>query len=138
MAPTGIISLIAGVLGTNWCGAYENRVTSTLARLQGMAAIVSDGIGGFATQDYNDYVVRQYSGTDAVLTTIAGAGGVSGYVDGLAGAARFSGPSGIATDNAGGYLVADSPNSVLRRLVPTSNGYNVMTVAGRNGTVGFT
>lgn len=135
--PAGVISLVAGVTDANWCDNFGNRVTSTIARLQNVYALVSDGAGGFTTQDYYNSIVRYYSGPDAIVTTIAGTS-VAGYSDGgPATAAKLSAPSGLTTDGANGFYIAMSGSNVLQRLTPLAQGYNLTTVAGRNGSAGY-
>lgn len=67
------------------------------------------------------------------VTIFAGSLGVSGSVDGPAGSALFNRPSSIATDSAGNMYVADTGNSVIRKVTPTGD---VTTLAGTAGTVG--
>jgi hypothetical protein len=60
------------------------------------------------------------------VTTLAGAPGESGLVDGQGAAARFSYPVGLATDTAGNVFIADSFNNAIRKLDPNNQ---VTTVA---------
>jgi sugar lactone lactonase YvrE len=57
----------------------------------------------------------------------------AGWYDGAAAAARFHGPSGVATDLDGNVYVADSENHTIRKI--TSAG-EVTTLAGLSGTSG--
>src|SRR5258708_6132146 len=70
-----------------------------------------------------------------MITTLAGNGmpGFSGD-GGTAGGARVNSPYGVALDNSGNVLIADSANHRIRR-VDTMTGI-ITTVAG-NGAVGF-
>ena len=61
------------------------------------------------------------------VTTIAGTG-VSGFANGAALAAAFSGPSGLSTDVVGNVLVADRFNNHVRRIDWVTR--QVTTVAG--------
>lgn len=63
------------------------------------------------------------------VTTFAGQAGLRGAADGSGTAARFFGPSGIVSDGAGGFYVADALNNTIRRI--TAAGV-VTTVAGGN------
>ena len=69
---------------------------------------------------------------DGIITTVAGTG-TPGYAGdgGPATLALLSFPTGIAVDNAGNLYIADSVNSVVRRV--TSNGL-ITTIAG-NGSL---
>jgi len=55
-----------------------------------------------------------------VVTTVAGTVGTAGYANGTGSAAQFSGPFGVATDNAGNIYVADTGNSLIRKIVASS------------------
>ncbi|MFI5290786.1 MAG: hypothetical protein ACHQ17_14090, partial [Polyangia bacterium] len=63
-----------------------------------------------------------------VVTPLAGQSGMQGFVDGAGGAARFNQPAGLWADGAGGLLVADNGNHVLRKVALA--GATVSTYAG--------
>lgn len=65
-----------------------------------------------------------------VVTTPFGQPGISGSTDGTGTAARFTGPTGVAFDSAGNLYVADTINSVIRKITPDGV---VSTLAGRIG-----
>ena len=69
---------------------------------------------------------------DGKVHTIAG--GNEGFADGNALQARFNTPSGIAIDNGGNIIIADTSNNRIRKL--SSDGTKVSTVAG-SGVAGF-
>ena len=69
------------------------------------------------------------------VTTMANRAGLFGSTNGLGANARFSSPYGVATDSAGNIYVADSGNSMIRKITP--NGL-VTTVAGKAGQSGNT
>ncbi len=54
--------------------------------------------------------------TAVVTTTLAGKAGSKGSADGSGGAARFSGPAGIACDAGGNLYVADTNNCTIRKI----------------------
>jgi len=109
---------------TNW-------VVTTLAGSSG-AHGSSDGAGSSAGFYYpsglavapsgNLYVADSYNHAirevtqDGVVTTIAGAAGVDGIIDGTNSSARFYYPSGIATDPSGNLFVADTYNCLVRKI----------------------
>ena len=54
------------------------------------------------------------SGTNWVVSTVAGLSGTAGYADGTGTAAEFYFPAGGALDGAGRLYLADSGNNVIR------------------------
>jgi DNA-binding beta-propeller fold protein YncE len=85
--------------------------------------------------DRGNHCVRQVNATSggAVVTTLAGAAGASGFVDAVGAAARFRDPTGVAVDDSGLYVyIVDSGNHRLRRLVLASG--LVTTIAGSAGS----
>jgi streptogramin lyase len=62
-----------------------------------------------------------------MVTTLAGQVDTPDYVDGMAAAARFRGPSGIAIDAQGMLYIADTYNHAIRVLAPDGT---VTTLAG--------
>jgi ribosomal protein S11 len=137
--------------GTNW-------VVTTIAGLRGL--IVSnnpyasrgsaDGIGTNAGFSYpfgiaadagaNVYVadtgngtIRKITptGTNWVVTTIAGQAGVNGYTDGVGTNALFwIGLGGITVDAHTNLYVADSDGAAIRKITPVGSLWVVTTIAG--------
>ena len=101
-------------------------------------AAFSDPFGVAVTLDGTIYVadagesnrIRKIT-SDGIVTTLAG--GSEGFSDGLATAASFNTPSGLALDHDGNLLVADTGNNRIRKI--TLEG-QVSTVAG-DGTAGY-
>ena len=108
-------------IGTNW-------VVTTIAGASGLAG-TNDGVGNTAlfdtprglafdsagnllVADSNNHTIRKLSRSDTnwVVTTLAGAARVPDSTPGVNGAARFSGPRGLAFDTSGNLFVADSGN----------------------------
>jgi sugar lactone lactonase YvrE len=94
-------------------------------------AVSSDGIGYVA--DSGNNTIRRIA--DSATTTIAGAAGQYGSVDGHADRARFNDPTGVAVAADGSIYVADQYNATVRRL---SLDGTVTTIAGRSGLTGVT
>lgn len=67
------------------------------------------------------------------MTLLAGNTGGPGNVDGKGSLARFSSPVGIVTDDNGYVYVADTGNSVIRKISPSGE---VTTFAGQSGQEG--
>jgi sugar lactone lactonase YvrE len=118
-------------------GAYVSRDgpwgTASVGRA-GDLALMPDG--NFAILDSLAGAVRLVSPL-LTMTTLAGAGAINGYVDGLGASARFAPRTESAnsklTFGLGGLLLADAGNHRLRRIDVNSG--RVETVAG-NGSDG--
>lgn len=84
--------------------------------------------------DSSNHTIRRITLASAQVTTIAGSPGQDGRADGTGTAARFSSPREIALSSDGSFaLIADSANSIIRRLDLASRA--VTTIAG-SGAVG--
>jgi len=90
------------------------------------SGVAVDGAGNVYVADTMNYTIRKITPAGAV-TTFAGAVGQSGSADGMGGAARFNGPTGVAVDGSGNVYVADTSNSTIRKITP---GGEVTTLAG--------
>lgn len=98
---------------------------------------MSDGVGtnatfarpwGIAIDSKNNLFVSGQGGGDPsncvrlitadtwAVTTIAGVGNNTGYIDGLGGDARFNQPTGIAIDKNNDLYVLDMGNNVVRKI----------------------
>ena len=82
--------------------------------------------------DKQNNAVRAIDLRTATVRTVAG-GGDPGFADGVGAAARFSAPSGVAVDGAGGVFVTDSPNTVIRHVSADGTVTTVAGVASRPG-----
>ena len=65
-----------------------------------------------------------------LVTTLAGTPGIAGTADGPGAVASFNMPGGVACDGAGNVYVADTSNSVVRKITPAGV---VSTVVGADG-----
>ncbi len=85
--------------------------------------------------DYSNHTIRKItpSGTNWVVTTLAGKAGVNGSSDGTNSAARFSYPVQVVVDSADTLYVADSSNHTIRRITPSGTNWVVTTLAGKAG-----
>ncbi len=102
------------------------------ARFSYVAGMRFDGAGNMFVADARNAVIRKIDGA-GMVSTLAGGAELAGSTDGSAGAARFSMPSDVAIDGAGNVYVADSGNSVVRKITP---GGVVTTLAGVAGQYG--
>ncbi len=98
----------------------------------------SDPFGLVLDQQGNLYVADAGDNNRILKVTPEGvttnfAGSKEGYADGLADAATFNTPSGLAIDTTGNIYVADTGNNVIRKITPQGL---VSTLAG-NGKAGY-
>lgn len=121
---------------TTFAGAATFRGTANgvgvEARFNFPTGLAIDGGGNLFVADRGNHAIRRIS-PGGVVTTLAGAAGVSGSADGIASGARFSSPSGVALDASGNLFVADTGNRTLRKITP---GGIVTTLAGTAGSAG--
>jgi trimeric autotransporter adhesin len=129
VSPAGVITRVAGA-GT--VGDSGDDGPATGAQLNAPRAIAVPTDGGFLIADTGNHVIRAVSPA-GVITRVAGNGtaGDSGD-DGPATDAQLSGPRGVGVTANGGFLIADTNNSVVRAVSP---GGVITRVAG-TGTAG--
>ncbi|MFQ5657792.1 MAG: DUF6531 domain-containing protein, partial [Candidatus Methylomirabilales bacterium] len=118
---TGQVSTLAGS-GTP--GFLDG--TATVAQFASLAGVASDSAGNVLVADSDNQRIRKIAASDGTVSTFAGTGGF-GFADGAAASAQFADPSGVTVDSAGNVYVADSFNSLIRRITPAGQ---VDTVAG--------
>jgi sugar lactone lactonase YvrE len=126
LSKNGVLSTLAGsnqVFGdTDGVGA-----SGTFSSIRSM---VADNAGNLYVAEAHS--VRKVSPGGAV-TTLAGSS-TGGSSDGKGAAAFFRFPSGIALDNAGNLLIADTDNATIRKLSPDGA---VTTIAGSSSMRGL-
>jgi sugar lactone lactonase YvrE len=88
-------------------------------------AIALCGNGNLYVADTLNHSIRRIT-PDGAVSTIAGASGNPGFLDGNASEALFNEPSGIYVDGSGIIYVADTGNHVIRKI----EGDIVTTIAG--------
>jgi sugar lactone lactonase YvrE len=128
VTPDGVVTTLAGMAGVP--GAADGTgAASAFFSPQGVAC----NPGGIVyVADSGNHTIRKIT-PSGVVTTIAGAAGAQGSIDGPGSVARFRLPTGIACDAAGKLYVADTNNHTVR--VITSAGV-VSTLAGTAGSSG--
>src|SRR5439155_14138793 len=97
-----------------------------------------DTVGNLFVADTGNHTIRKITpnGTNWLVNTIAGLAGTSGNADGTNSTARFSYPRGITVDGAGNVYVADSKNSVIRKITSVGSDWVVVTPVGQPGNPG--
>ncbi|QNH60910.1 NHL repeat-containing protein [Hymenobacter sediminicola] len=83
--------------------------------------------------DTENHTIRRITPAGAV-TTLAGAAGSKGSLDGSGEAARFYHPVGIALDSQGNLYVTDSENHTIRKISPAGVVTTLAGAAGRKGS----
>ncbi len=109
----------SGVMGT----ANGQGKAASFSNMMGLAV---DSLGNVYVADSHNNLVRKIS-PDGLVTTVAGSGLV-GSADGRVDTASFFNPAGIAVDKRGNLYIADTHNSLIRKITPTGL---VSTLAGR-------
>lgn len=128
ISPAGVVKTLAGSAGVT--GSADG--AGPAAEFDLPAGIAVDGAGHIYVADSNNQTIRKISPA-GVVTTLAGAAGIPGSADGAGSSARFSGPQGVAVDEAGNVYVADTNNQTIRKISSTGM---VTTLAGAAGNSG--
>ncbi len=135
----GSEAVYAGQTGS---AGFQDGATSG-ALFNAPEAVAVDSSGNVWVADLGNSAIREISGGS--VTTVAGTGGVAGYVDGPAKSALFNGPTGLSFDSSGNLYITDSliadqesgsnqgGNCLIRRL---STAGVVTTLAGDPGYAG--
>jgi len=129
ITPAGVVTTGAGTAGVS--GSADG--TGAAARFFGPQGLAADGAGNLYVADTNNHTIRQVVLATGTVTTLAGAAGAPGSVDGADSAARFFFPSGVTVDGAGNLYVADTDNDVIREVAAAGV---VSTLAGQAGSAG--
>ena len=125
----GVVTTVAGTPGVP--GSADG--TNGGAQFNGPVGLAVDRAGNLYVADYFNSTIRKAtpSGTNWVVSTLAGLAGSSGSVDGTNSSARFSKPIGVAADSAGNLYVTG--NETVRKVTPDGV---VTTIAGLAGSWG--
>ncbi len=119
---TATLTTLMGSNDQNVPGTADS-VFGASARFNNPRGLLWLGAGGLVISDTANHSIRLATNnpvlgpTNYGVVTLAGIPGVSGYVNGPALSSKFSSPHGLARDTLGnGFLVADTANSVIRRI----------------------
>jgi len=126
--PNGSVSTLAGSPGVS--GTADG--AGAVAQFTNPSGVAVDSSGNVYVADNSNHTIREIA-PDGTVSTLAGSPGVSGTANGVAGAARFSYPAGVALDGSGNVLVADFGNDTIREIAPNGT---VSTLAGSPGVPG--
>ena len=129
-ATTGVITTVAGNGTFGATGDTGPATAATLGSPQDIAVASNGDI--FISDSYNN-TIRKVTASDGKINKIAGTGTANYTGDtGAALSATLNFPNGLALDSSGNLYIADTGNSVIRKIT----GLNIDTVAG-NGTPGY-
>ncbi|WP_172829291.1 NHL domain-containing protein [Mucilaginibacter mallensis] len=117
---TGTVSTLAG---TPAIGSADG--TGSSASFYNPAGLTFDASGNIIVADADNELIRKVTPV-GVVTTIAG-DGTKGANDGTAKASNFRYPEGVTYDASGNLYIADTFNSLIRKMDPAGN---VTTFAG--------
>jgi sugar lactone lactonase YvrE len=130
VTPAGVVTTLAGAPGI--VGSADG--TGPAARFHSPVGVAVDSAGNLYVTDLGNSTIRKVTPA-GVVTTLAGAAGMLGSVDGTGAAARFNALQGVAVDGAGNFYVADTNNDIIRKVTPAGV---VTTLAGAAGMLGST
>lgn len=125
--PAGAAGLLGFSNGTNSAASFSYPWGATL-----------DNAGNLYVSDSSAQTIRKiaFSGTNAIVSTIAGTVVTFGSTDGTNYDARFQTPYGMTSDSSGNLYVADFGNDEIRKMVPSGTNWVVSTLAGEFGGIG--
>lgn len=128
-----IVTTIAGLAGLR--DTVDG--TNSDARFWGPRGIVIDAAGNLYVADASTHIIRKvvHTGTNWIVTTIAGLSRDFHLTDGTNSNARFNFPFGLAIDPSTNIYVADFGNHAIRKMRPVGTNWVVTTIAG-NGDFG--
>ena len=131
LTPAGtnwVVTTIAGLAGNP--GSSDG--TNSGARFDHPNGVTVDQAGNDFVADHYNHTIRKLipSGTNWIVSTIAGLALTHGSVDGTNSEARFWSPTGIAVDTNGHLYVADTLNFTVRQIVQSGANWVVTTIAG--------
>lgn len=110
-----------------------NDGTGRTVEFRSPRGMATDHAGNVYVADSGNNAIRKISAA-GVVTTVAGASGMTGSDDGPADRATFNLPLGVATDADGDVYVADTGNNTIRKITPAGT---VSTIAGQPAISGF-
>jgi len=132
ITPDGHVSLFAGAPGA--LGSADGPTAS--ARFWEPRGVAVDKAGSVYVSDSGNHTIRKIS-TAGAVTTLAGAAGNPGNVDGVGSDARFASPQGLAIAPDGTLYVADPENRRIRKITADGVVTTMARPAEATGGSGF-
>ena len=124
--------LVTTLVGTAGVIGSANGTGAAASFNQPWGIVINPAGSQLCVTDTNNNAIRKINISTLVTYTFAGAT-TSGTADGIASAARFSGPTGITIDSSENLYVCDSYNSTIRKVDLLRE---VTTLAGLAGVTG--
>jgi sugar lactone lactonase YvrE len=123
-----------GIYGSGGFAGDSGPATS--AELNMPFGVAFDAAGNFYIADSTNNRIRKVTLATGVITTVAGNGTAYTYAGdgGPATSAALNSPDGVALDSAGNIYIADSGNSVIRKVTVATG---IITTAAGTGVKGF-
>ena len=138
IAPVGtnwVVSTIAGLAGAG--GSADG--TNSDARFRSPVGITIDAADNLYVADTVNCTIRMiaFVGTNAVTTTMVGAPGNFGFLDGVGASAELDYPYDLTLGLSNDVYIADWGNNAIRRITPFhTNQWGLTTIAGNSGAIG--
>ena len=129
ITPAGVVTTLAGTAGVT--GSSDG--TGAAAQFSNPFGVAVDGLGNVYVADTGNGTIREIT-PSGVVTTIAGTAGATGSANGTGSAAQFLYPKGVAVDGSGNVYVADTLNSLIRKITPAGVVTTLAGYADRTGT----
>ena len=131
ISTAGVVTTLAGLAGK----AGTNDGIGSLARFNSPQSVAIDQAGNLYVADTSNNNIRKLtaSGTNWMVSTLAGLAGSTGTNNGTGSNARFNAPRCVALATNGDIYVADGGNHAIRKISPAGE---VSTLAGLPGTSG--
>ncbi len=134
VTPGGMVTALAGSL--DFQGSADG--TGANAQFEGAGRVAVDNAGNLYVADYGNGTLRKVTptGTNWVVTTLAGLAMNFGTNDGTGSTARFGNVDGVAADSSGNIYVSDTSNNTIRKVTRVGTNWVVTTMAGAPGMAG--
>jgi sugar lactone lactonase YvrE len=122
----GKVRVLAG--SPNSGGAVDG--TAVDARFNGPSGLVIDAAQNIYVAEPNNDTIRKITPA-GIVTTLAGRARDSGCINGRGSAARLSYPNAVGLDSKGIIYVADTNNSVIRKIISAGEVTTLANTAGQ-------
>jgi sugar lactone lactonase YvrE len=130
VSPGGTITSVAGNGAAAYGGDGDGAI---IAQINFPSDVATRADGSYLIADTDNNRIREVS-PSGIITTVVGTGvGGSAGDGGLATQAQLFDPSGVAFTPDGGYLIADTSNSRVRKVSPGAAGVATITTVAGNG-----